>query len=275
MASVTILRALWHRRILVGAALVLAIAAGWVLAFRPSFPPQTRSYHVGVATTSLLVDTPKSQVVEVAPEGSEMLGSRANVLANLMVDGEVKDGIARRIGLPPKKLIATALTADGSAVPPKLNADSYAFTATVVTTSDMSEVPIIRVETQAPDVDRSIKLANAVIGGLTDYLNSKATTETVSDQRRLRVTGLGSAQAHLAARGPGLMIGAAATIFLFVGGCVAILSVSAVARGWRESLAAEQTDADADAAAGVADAEDEELWATSTLPPTPTARLRA
>lgn len=247
MASVKILRALWHRRVLVGLVVVLSVAAGWALAFKPtSFPPESRAYHVGVATASLLVDTPKSQVVEVAPEGSEMLGSRANVLANLMVDGEVKDGIAARVGVPSRKLLATALTADGSAVPPKLKADSWAFTATVVTTSDMSELPIIRIETQAPTVAQSITLANAVVTGLTDYLNSKASTETVSDRRRLRVTGLGAPQAHLAARGPGLMMGAAAALFLLFTGCVAILAISAVARGWQESVAAE-AEADADA----------------------------
>ena len=72
---------------------------------------ERRSYTVGVANASVLIDTPKSQVVEVAPKGSDTLGPRANVLANLMVDGEIKNAIAARAGLraeaAPRRSVAT------------------------------------------------------------------------------------------------------------------------------------------------------------------------
>src|SRR4051795_13317546 len=102
--SVTILRELWRVRLLVAGVALFAVLAGFVVLFKvPSF--QSRRSEVGVATARILVDTPNSQVVEVAPKGSDTLGVRANLLASLMVDGVVKEAIARRAGLPPKRLI--------------------------------------------------------------------------------------------------------------------------------------------------------------------------
>ena len=244
MASVTILRELWRYRISVCAAAILAIFAGWLLAFGPSLPPKSRSYKVGVATASVLVDTPRSQVVEVAPVGSETLGERANVLANLMIDGEIKDVIAQRAGLPPKLLVANATTGGGGASaaspPTPLNARSYALTTNAVVASDSADLPIIRVQTQAPDVAGAIKLANAAVTGLSSYLDTKAASETVPPSRRLRVRPLGVAQGHEAPRGPGRIMALGLVIFVFFAGCGVILAISALTRGWRDAVALEQ-----------------------------------
>ncbi len=240
MDSVTILRALWRRRIQVCLVALVAITTGWMLAYRISFPPERRSYDVGVATASILVDTPKSQLVAIDPKGSDTLASRANVLVNLMVDGEIKDAIARRVGLPPKQLIAsTQSNGDAGPVTP-LNARSHAFTTSVALTSDMAELPIIRVQTQAPDVQQAIKLANAAVAGLGDYLDSKAADETVAYKRRLRVRALGTALGKEAARGPGRMMALAVAVFVFLAGCALMLAVSALVRGWRAAAASEQ-----------------------------------
>lgn len=238
--SVTIIRALWRRRIEVCLVALLAMIVGWALAYGMSFPPESRTYKVGVATTSILVDTPKSQVVEIDPKGSDTLASRANVLVNLMVDGEIKDAIARRVGLPPKQLIASSQSPGNAAPATPLNATSHALMTSVALTSDMAELPIIRVETQAPNVQQAIKLGNAAVAGLGDYLNAKAADETVSDTRRLRVRALGTAQGHDSTRGPGRMMALAAAAVVFLAGCAIILAMSALVRGWHAALAAEQ-----------------------------------
>jgi hypothetical protein len=238
VGSVTILRALWRRRIEVSLVALLAIGAGWAVCYRLSLPPQPRGYSVGVANASLLVDTPKSQVVEVAPRGSDALASRAGVLASLMVDGEIKNAIAQRVGLPPKQLIASSSGIAGPVTP--LNARSYAYTTSVALTSDMATLPIIRVQAQAPDVQQAIKLANAVVGGLGQYLDSKATDEAISDTRRLRVRALGTAQGEEAARGPGRLMALAVAFVVFMAGCATVLAVSGVVRGWRAAAASEQ-----------------------------------
>ena len=203
MESVTILRELWRLRVAVIIVGVLALLVGYGIAYGFSVPPKPRSYTVGVASARILVDTPNSQVVEVAPKGSETLGARANVLANLMIDGTIKDEIAKRAGLRPDELVTGSLATGGAAEDHKLTASSYALTTGVVLNTDQAELPIIRVETQAPDTQKAIGLADAAVKGLDDYLNVRADDERIESTRRLQVSGLGPAQGHDAARGTG------------------------------------------------------------------------
>src|SRR3954464_1626428 len=107
METVAILRTLWARRRLAGAVLVLAVLVGAAMAYRlPSL--QSRSYQVGVAAPRVFVDTRSWQVVEVSPKGGDTLGTRAGLIASLMVDGTIKDSIARRAGLRPQQFDAAA-----------------------------------------------------------------------------------------------------------------------------------------------------------------------
>jgi capsular polysaccharide biosynthesis protein len=254
MEAVTILRELWRRRVLVALVAFAAALVGFLLAYRVGFPPEPRKYEVGLATARVLVDTPQSQVIKVDPKGSDTLGLRASVLANLMVEGEAKDAIARRAGLKPKKLkavSASATTVDesGSVPQPVSTAfpddpDANMIRTRVITNPDGEQLPIIETDVQAPDAASATKLANATVTGLTDYLDKRAAAdEDVDEGRRLRVSGLGSAQATVAARGPGRTVAAAAAIVIFLAGCVIILLVSALARSWRAAEVSEQAEA--------------------------------
>jgi hypothetical protein len=248
MDSVTILRELWRRRMAVGIVALAAILVGLLLAFRPGLPPETRRYDVGVATARLLVDTPQSQVVKVDPKGSDTLGLRANVLANLMVEGPAKAAIAKRAGLEPRRLVAIAESElkpqTDSAKPPR-NPDINLMKTRVVMDLDGEQLPIIEVEVQAPDAARATALANASVTGVADYLDARAAADQELDARkRLRVSGLGTAPGTLSSRGPSPVLALAATIFVFLAGCAAILVISSLARGWREAEASEQTDLD-------------------------------
>src|SRR3954470_17024379 len=153
MDIVTILRDLWRRRLLVVGVYLIALLAGIAVVYQISFPPklESRKYDVGVATARILVDTPASQVVDVAPKGSDTLGVRANLLANLMVDGEVKTVIARRAGLRPNQLsgVGDSVTGPPTATA-KVDPRGYVLSTRVVSTSDGSWLPIIEIETQAP-----------------------------------------------------------------------------------------------------------------------------
>ena len=242
MEIVNILRELSRRRIPVAVVAFVAVLVGVLLIFRPSLPPQSRQYEVGLASARILVDTPNSQVVEVAPKGSETLGARASVLANLMTEGEVKAAIAGRAGLRPKQLLAVS----ESSIEPKNVAPSemrdpkaHLLTTRVVIDADGAQLPIIEIAAQAPDTAGATKLANAAVSGLSDYLDSRAALEQVADGRRLRVSGLGTAQATVAVRGVGRLIALAAAIFVFLAGCALIVVVSALARSWHEATEAE------------------------------------
>src|SRR3954471_1082212 len=112
--SISILRDLWRRRRLLVLFGLGAFLMGLLVAFRPGLPPQTRMYHVGEGHLQILVDTPASQVVEIDSESSVALGSRAGLIANLMVGGEVKAAIAAAAKLRPQQLTAVS---DSTAAP--------------------------------------------------------------------------------------------------------------------------------------------------------------
>ena len=234
--TVTILRELWQRRIYVGVAAGLAILVGVMLAYRLSLPPETRQYDVGIATTHILVDTPQSQVVDVSPKGSGSLGSRANLLANLMTEGDVKAAIARRAGLRPNQLLAGVDT--GTGLPPDVASAAGSRDVHLLTTRPESNsagvpLPIIELDAQAPDPASASRLASAAVAGLRSYLDSRAASENVSAAHRLDVRGLGEPQVTDAVRGPRHLVALGAAVFVFLLGCAAILIAPAIARTWR------------------------------------------
>jgi hypothetical protein len=250
MDTVTILRDLWRHRFVVIGVYLVALLAGTAVLYKISFPPklESRKYQVGVASTRILVDTPSSQVVEIAPKGSDSLGVRANLLASLMVDGVVKTAIAKRAGLRPDDLVGIALSdTDPSAatVTPPHDPRASVLTTHVVTDNDGAQLPIIEIEAQAPDATAAAALANAAIVGLRDYLDSKAAVQRIPDAQRLQVSGLGAPQARMAARGPKDVFAIAAVIFVFGSGCACILLVLALVRSWRAASAQEAASGDA------------------------------
>jgi hypothetical protein len=236
MDTVTILRDLWRARWVVLVVWLVALLAGTAVLYKISWPftLETRKYEVGVATTSILIDTPSSQVVEIAPKGSDTLGVRANLIASLMVDGTLKATIARNAGLDPDDLVGISSTAVAQgAVPEAHDRHAPVLTTRVVTDNDGSELPIIQIEAQAGDATAAARLASAALGGLKEYLDSKAAAQRITNAERLQVSGLGASQAQTVARGPKDAFGLAAVIFVFGFGCAGILAALALARAWR------------------------------------------
>jgi hypothetical protein len=235
MQTVTILRELWRLRLMVVLAGLLAAFVAISVAYKVSPSGlESRKYSVGLASARILVDTPDSQVVEVAPEGSDSTGVRANLLANLMVEGEIKTAIAERAGLRPDRLqgvSATTLDPSAAASPP--DPRGYVLTTDVVSSQDGERLPIIEIEAQAPDAMKAARLAEAAISGLREHLDSKAAVEEVPDAKRLRLTGLGAPQARDMVRGPRLAMAIAAGMFVFLVCCAAILAFFALVRAWR------------------------------------------
>lgn len=240
MDTVTILRDLWRLRLAVVVIAVLAVLAGMALVFKlPSL--ESRKYEVGVATARILVDTPSSQVVEVAPKGSDSLGVRANLLASLMADGVVKSAIAERAGLAPEKLvgITEAATEPGPVAKPAGPRD-FVLTTRVLMNTGGEQLPIIEIDAQAPDRAAAAKLGGAAIEGLSDYLDSTAALQQVKDADRLKVSGLGAPQAVTEIRGPSSMMAIVAVIFIFALGCAALLGVRTLVAALRAASAREQ-----------------------------------
>ena len=208
----------------------IALMVGVAVAFRlPSL--ESRQDKVGVATVRVLVDTPTPQIVDIAPKGSETLGARTTLLASLMVDGVVKDSIARRAGLEPSELQSD--TSVGTGEPPAKRPDpgEYGLATRVILSGSGDPLPIIEIETQGPDAAAAGNLANAAVAGLRDYLDTQAAETPIA--RRLKVGGLAPAQAGTVVRGPGGAMAVIVTLVLFAVGCALLLLVRAVARDWR------------------------------------------
>jgi hypothetical protein len=244
MQTVTILRQLWlHRRLTAVAALV-AVVAGLAI--------QSQRHQVGVATARILVDTPDSQVVDVAPRGSDTLGVRANLLANLMVDGVVKAAIAKRAGLRPDEFAGIAESAVGTVGSAPGGPTARVLRTQVLAATDGERLPIIDVETQGPNAAAATTLANASVNGLNDYLNAKASQDPVAAGQRLRVSGLGVAQGRSEPRGPKRLLVMVAVLLVFAAGCALILGVPRLGGALREQPrdgAEEQSGQGAEAAA--------------------------
>jgi hypothetical protein len=239
METVAILRVLWSRRRLVAGVLVLALLVGAAMAYSlPSL--RSRSYHVGVATSRIFVDTPSSQVVEVSPKGGDTLGPRAGLIASLMVDGTIKDSIARRAGLRPQQFDAISESAaETSPAVAKPTARSRVLMTSVVTNAAGDDLPIIQIQAQAADGQQAARLAAAAVDGLRDYLNTKAAEQRVPGAKRLQVDGLGPPQASDVTRGPRRLIAVIAVLVVALGGCAAIVAGSRIAAAWRAEQAAE------------------------------------
>lgn len=259
MDTVTILRQLWRMRVLVAGVCVFAVLVGAALHFRlPSL--DSRRYDVGVSTVNILVDTPSSQVVNVAPRGSDTTGARASLLAGLMAGGAIKSMIANRVGINPGQLVATtgAVTnpsslAGGSSgtaseSPP---ANGYSYNTQVPLDADGNELPIIALSTQAPTAAGAAKLASAAVVALQEFMSTKAVSEGIRDADRLQVSGMGLPQATIQARGPSRMLVLVVVLIVILAGCAAILGAQALVRGWRDAAAQEQ-----EQQVGVAEPED-------------------
>jgi hypothetical protein len=234
--TVKILRDLWRLRGAVAVVFAVAVLIGCTVGFRISlFPPglHSRQYHVGVASARVFVDTPTSEILDVAPKGSDTLAARATLLANLMVDGVVEDAIAKRAGLHPDELIGIGSTTAIDPSAPKPGPRAYTLTTGVALDNSGDQLPIITIDTQAPDVKGAERLANAAVTGLNQYLDSQAAVRVIPAGRRLRVTGLGAAQAGVAVHGPSHALAVALTLLIFAIGCAILLVVPALFRGWR------------------------------------------
>jgi hypothetical protein len=231
--TVTILRRLWRFRIPVALIALVAIVAGVFVSYEiPSM--QSRKYTVGVGSARILVDTPASQVVDLSPEGSDSVGARAALLSSLMVDGEIKDAIARQAGLQPDQLVAinqnSGLPDAAEGPQPR---DSFVMSPEVTMISSSNWLPIIQISTQAPKRAEAEKLANAAVQGLTRYLDSKAAKQAIPGAKRLRVSGLGAAEGHDETRGPSMALSFVAALALFAIGCALLLGISDLVRALR------------------------------------------
>ena len=231
------LRELWHRKLWVGLAIVVAAAAGLIVA--------SRQYSVEQASADVLVDTPSSQVVdlgnggqsaEVVP-GIETLATRARLLGNLMASGSLKLAIAKSAGIKSEQLVVVPPpdSLDVEATPVATGGGSAGADATILTLTTDSTLPILYASAQAPSAETAERLATGAVEELKRYLGSVAATDQIPEARQLVVSEIGTRRAAPVARGPSTPIAVLAALLVASLGCAAIVGLPRLARSWREA----------------------------------------
>jgi capsular polysaccharide biosynthesis protein len=249
MEVVVMLRELWRRRWLVLLSGLLAVFIGLLMAYKvtPPFKFQSRAYTVGIASTTAMLDTPSSQVVDLGGQDSEVAASagslpgRAALLASVLTTSPLKEQIAKTAGIDPRTLIAGS-PAPGSALPPaqlgSISAKSR--NASFLTVTTFEGLPMLGVNVTARDEETAARLSNGAIKVLISHLNTLANADAVPVSRRLVVKQLGGSRAATAKHGPSRKVAAVAVVFIFGLLCAAILIVSWITTRWKEADAWER-----------------------------------
>lgn len=245
MQLVAFLQELLRFRLAVIAAAVLALMVTTSMSYRIYFPPklESRQYQVGVASARALLDTPNSQVVNANSDSTGIdiatLAGRASLLASLMTSAPIKDQIAARAGTPKGTLVtptAGAASPAGDISDSSVKeADPRASLLSASIPSADSGLPMIVVDTQAPDPAQAARLADAAIAELKAHLASVAATERLAPDRRLVVSQLGPARSAWASKGPSRMMSFVAGFFVFALAIGGILGLSWLMRNWNQT----------------------------------------
>jgi hypothetical protein len=250
---VKILREVWSRKGLLAIVLGVSVLIGLLLAYSPGIPPKSRQYQVAVATSSILVDTSNSQVVDVGGRGPDLptLASRANLLGNLMTVGPLENAIAKSAGVAPADLVVVPpANAETPGVAPTPVGTSQGrkvpdAEATILTLSTDDTLPILHLVAQAPDPATAGKLSAATLVQLRKYLGSVAATQDIPAAHQLVVRQFGTSLVGTTTRGLPRSLALAATIILALLGCGAIVGGSWFIRSWRQIEEAERNAPDA------------------------------
>jgi hypothetical protein len=229
MAPNPVLRLLWRRRALAGLGALLALALALKLI--------TGAAGTGaVATTKVLVDTPRQQLIDRTSAGVETLGWRAAVLAELLGTDSAKERIARSVLIPAEMLSVVAPELNLPTIPASLpeaasKAAASSLQPYVLTTRANGVLPLIKIRARAPELDQATRLAEAAV----TELESGAVPGARPDSPRFIVTRVAPIDSRAATGDPEILRALALGVTVFCLWCAAIVVASAGVRWWRRS----------------------------------------
>ncbi len=232
MELITILRALWRRKLLVIIGLVVSVGVGAAIMVK------SRRYNVGVAVAHVLVDTHRSTIADLGSDPTNGVSPRAYLLATLLASAPVEETIAKQAGIPSDRLVVVPPN-PATAVPTNLQVNA----STVgppqqkyeLTVGTDSTLPLITLSAQAPTSLDAARLANAGVTALQQYVSSTAAAQQIPQRQQTVVRPLGSAIAGVSSRGFRRLYAAVIAVMLFVLLCGAIVVIPRAARLWREA----------------------------------------
>jgi hypothetical protein len=247
------LRKLWHLKTGVTVSLALALfAAVWSVEKISLTPPglSPRSLEVATASTHVLVDTQRSQLIDLRQDtfALEGLKNRAVLLGNVIASTSVQAKIARRAGVPLEILRTQAPLTTSQPAPP-VDSQNTRHTTDILKSTDQYRVnikanptiPMLDIYAQTPTAKSAAALANASVDELNTYLTSLATDQNTPAKDQIRLTQLG--------RATGVVINGsvkwqAAFLTFLVTLAISCASVTFLARvraGWGEAVLSERS----------------------------------
>lgn len=222
MEVVAVLRLLRRRRRLVALGGALAVVIALLVGGSP-VPDR------GFASTRVAIDTPKSQLVTDAPLGSDSLPWRATLLATLLGSESAREQVARDAGIRTEELAVVELELTAPPVAASLpraaiKASNETTEPYVLTVHTDDVLPLIEIETQAPDRAGAGRLADAAVGAL----QAGASPRDTPDLQGLSIERVGAIEAITIPGGAGRAKLAAVAVLVFVLWCSALTLIPAI-----------------------------------------------
>ena len=161
MELLPILSILWRRRWLVMVGFVAALAAAYFLQSKPTLGG-------GTAAAQVMLDTPRSELASSELDDTTNLATRAALVAHAMATEDVRDRLARSLGVKGDRvaLVDTSFRDPATERTLPLAASEAASTAPepyLLQMRFVAETPIISLEARAPDPAGAARLVDAAV----------------------------------------------------------------------------------------------------------------
>jgi hypothetical protein len=199
MAYADIADALKRRRLLIAVAVLIAAIVGTsrIYSLDGTHLEQKGSSY-GFATTSLLVDSARSPLVDLRQD-TGVLSERAALYSTLFRSQPVQAAIADAAGLPPAALVvlggASSQLPSGDARGPFADED-YVYTGgQFLRFGNVGGQPLINVQVVAADAASAGRLADAAVQGTRRYVAEQQRSDAVPPDARVQLRRLGDPQA--------------------------------------------------------------------------------
>jgi hypothetical protein len=215
---IALLSVLWRQRIAVAVGAVVAIAIGLL------FLRADRT-ELGVASMRVILDTPRSQTVDVAPVGVTTLEWRTGLYADLMADETSRERIAGAMGIDVDKLVVRSPALSAPLVPIPMPQAALDAAATITE----PPLPIIAIDARAPSREEAGRLATAAA----DALKAATEVELTDETQQFVMTEVGPPKTRAVVNGPGRSMAFVVIAVVLCAWCTGITLIAALARSRR------------------------------------------
>jgi hypothetical protein len=229
------LRILSRHRVLLAAGAVIALLAAVAYVYRisPSSPHfSTRTTTSGVASTRVLITAKASEESVEQSDLESTLGTRAELLADLMATDQTRGEIAAGAGVKADDVAVVTPAMGGPIVPVPIATLSSQAAANqpalnVIGVSADGQIPIVTIRGYAPDAPRATRLVNSASDALRKLLRTQAKSGTFATEP------LGGVVTATRVESPSRMLGAIVFLFLFVMWSAAIVFFAGLYGHWK------------------------------------------